>query len=185
MNVEKRNEKRILREKVLLTREKFDKTYIDEATKDIIGQLMKTSAYENSKIIFTYIDFQNEVETKDFIETSLACGKRICVPLCKKEGQMTAREIFSLDDLKINSFGILEPLEASPIIAPSEIDLCIVPCVCVNKEGYRLGYGGGYYDRFLPETNAIQVLLCYKDFVYQEIPLETHDVKIHILIYNH
>lgn len=100
-----------------------------------------------------------------------------------KKGIMEAREIMDLSELKEGKFGILEPIKNSIKINFEEIDLSIIPCISANKEGYRLGYGGGYYDRFF-ENKSIKnsFILCREKMIYDNIPFEKHDIKFeHVL----
>ncbi len=173
-----------MRNQALTSRESLDNNYVKAASQNIIEKLIDTPEYKNAKIIFTYISVNNEVNTHELIKKSLFLGKAVCVPLCSKGGKMTARKITSLDNLATSSFGIPEPLDSSPIIDPADIDLCIVPCVCADKEGYRVGYGGGYYDRFLPNTSAKKILLIFNDYIYNAVPKEPHDEKADIIITN-
>ena len=175
-------QKKILREEALQKRLLFTDDYIKQASLSIISKLLTLDEYENANTIFCYIDFKNEVKTELLIKDVLEKKKTLCVPLCYKDGQMTARKITSLSDLKPGKYGILEPHEDTKIIQPNEIDLCIVPCVCADKEGYRIGYGGGYYDRFLPMTSCPSILLCYKKLICNNVPKENHDIKASILI---
>lgn len=90
---------------------------------------------------------------------------------------MTAREISTLAQLQPGKFGIREPASSSPVVLPSEIDLCIVPCLCADPDGYRLGYGGGYYDRFLAQSTAYRIALCAADRLLQTpLPREATDI---------
>ena len=89
---------------------------------------------------------------------------------------MEAREIRSLDDLVSGKFGIPAPGEHCPVVEPGEFDLVIVPCSTGNEKGQRLGYGGGFYDRYLEKTRCPKVLLCRKALAKSEIPVEEHDL---------
>ena len=115
--------------------------------------------------------------------TMLYEKKKLCAfHFVLKTGKWLREKIKSFSDLKAGKYGILEPNKDTPVIFPSEIDLCIIPCVCTDKDGFRIGYGGGYYDRYLPLTNCTSILLCYKDLIYANIPKENHDIKASILI---
>ncbi len=177
-------EKKELRAKILLERDNLQVSYITEASELIIRSLINCEEYINASTLFTYVDFKNEVKTKNLIEYALATGKRVCVPLCQEKGEMLAVEIRSLDDLKIGTYGTLEPSKKTPLVSPEEIDLTIIPCLCADKNGYRLGYGGGFYDRFLSESQSTNILLCFSNFVYSKVPVESHDIKVDKLISN-
>ena len=106
-------------------------------------------------------------------------GKALAVPLCLAEkGRMEARRIAGLGDLVSGRYGILAPKLSCPVIAPEEIDLAIVPCCTGNATGQRLGYGGGYYDRYLLKTKCPTMLLCRHQLERSDIPVEPHDVRL-------
>ena len=97
---------------------------------------------------------------------------------------MEAYGIVSFDDLESGRFGILEPKAYCGEILPEEIDLCIIPCLCVGSSGIRLGYGGGYYDRYLPRMrpDAVRAALCRERLLGSEPPSEPHDRPVLVTI---
>ena len=95
---------------------------------------------------------------------------------------MEARQIAGLGDLVSGRFGILAPKLQCPLVAPEDIDLVVVPCATGDAQGRRLGYGGGYYDRYLPRTRCPAVLLCRTHVMREDIPMEDHDVFMDYLI---
>jgi 5-formyltetrahydrofolate cyclo-ligase len=153
----------------------------------ILEKLLENKFYKNSKVIFTYVSFGGEVDTLKFIERALTDGKTICVPkvISKKEG-MEAYKINSLNDLEKGFYGILEPKGNAELIDPSEIDMIIMPGVAFDKTNGRIGYGGGFYDRFLrrvsPDTGKIA--LSYAFQIFDSIPTEEFDEKVDFIITN-
>ena len=103
------------------------------------------------------------------------CSKTRCVPLCGKGGSMTARKITALSEMQTGHYGILEPSDTAPEIAPENIDLILAPALSCDRKGYRLGYGGGYYDRFLSRTNAVCAALCVSQRMSAALPHEAFD----------
>ena len=92
---------------------------------------------------------------------------------------MELREIASLTDLSPGAYGIPEPDAARcPAVDTDEVDFAVLPCLCCNHQGHRLGQGGGYYDRFLSHYRGGSVLLCREKLLRQEIPLEPHDYPV-------
>lgn len=159
----------------------LDSAYCEKADAAICEAVWDSELYRNARTMFCYIGTDREIDTKALLLRALADGKRLALPLCTGKGIMEAREIRSLDDLVSGKFGIPAPGEHCPVIAPQEFDLVIVPCSTGNEKGQRLGYGGGFYDRYLGKTNCPKVLLCRKALVKADIPVEEHDLHMDYL----
>ncbi len=139
-----------------------------------------------AKIIFIYASFRSEVDTFSIIEHSLDTGKKIILPKVeKKERKLNLYEIKSIKEMKSGYMGINEPIpDESKRFKINEIDLIIVPGVCFDVYGNRIGYGGGYYDIILSEkkSDTPVIALSYEEQIIQEIPSEPHDIKVDIII---
>ena len=142
-----------------------------------IKELKAIPEFIKAKTIFCYVSAKGEVETKNLI-SELLKEKTVVVPYCTdREGNMICVKIASPDDLKEGMFGIPEP--KIPIEFPKEhIDFAIVPGVAFDKSGYRIGYGKGYYDRFLKDINPFKVGVCQKQFFLDSVPHDEFDVKM-------
>ena len=160
----------------------LDSTYCETADAAICAAVWESELYKSARTMFCYIGTDREIDTKALLLRALKDGKRLALPLCTGKGIMEAREIHSLSDLVSGKFGIPAPGENCPIIAPEEFDLVIVPCSTGNEKGQRLGYGGGFYDRYLGKTTCPKVLLCRKALVKAEIPVEEHDLIMDHLV---
>lgn len=131
----------------------------------------------SAKTVFCYVSSRGEAGTHDLIR-NLFGKKEVVVPRCiDKEGNMIGVKINSFDELKEGFFGILEP-ENSVEFPKSRIDFAIVPGLAFDKECYRLGYGKGYYDRFLSDINPFKLGVCAKEFYLKEVPHDEYDVKM-------
>jgi len=95
---------------------------------------------------------------------------------------MEARVIKSLDDLHPGKFGIPEPDASARLLLPGEIDLAVVPCIAADRQGYRLGHGGGYYDRYLAQTKCTTVCLCRGRLLQNELPRDAFDMPINSIL---
>lgn len=124
-----------------------------------------------------------EIHTKPLIQAALDQGKRVAVPKCISKGIMEARQIRSLGELYPGSYGIEEPEKAAEIIEPEEISLALVPCLTCSEDGRRLGYGGGFYDRFLRSVPGPWAVLCRGRLMEAEIPWEAHDLLMDVVIW--
>lgn len=148
-----------------------------EITRKLISEC---SDYER---IFVYISYSSEVSTIDFIEKMLSQGKQIYVPVCDiSTCTMSASHISSLNDLRENKYGILEPKRSDEIFA--DFDVIIFPGVAFDVRGHRIGYGKGYYDKFVSNLKTVptKIGICYDFQLQNSIPCETHDVKMDMIL---
>lgn len=139
--------------------------------------------FRQGKVIFCFVGTAAEVDTWPIIQAALNQGKRVCVPMCISRGIMEAREISCYEDLQPGRYGIMEPREGCPCVAAAILDFVVVPCVTCNSAGHRLGYGGGFYDRYLaaiPDTP--KAVLCRTALMEQNIPMDSHDAVIGIVV---
>ncbi|MCY6484684.1 5-formyltetrahydrofolate cyclo-ligase [Clostridium aestuarii] len=153
----------------------------------VFNKLIKNKAYKNSKVIFCFVSFKNEVYTHKFIKYAIKDNKRVCVPkIISKEEGMKAVEIKSFQDLKSGAYGILEPLNFNLQIDEKHIDLALIPGMAFDKYGGRIGLGGGFYDRFLKKVNknTLKLSLAYDFQIFDKVPVEKHDIRIDGIITN-
>ena len=175
--------KKKLRDDMKVINEGLDPAYMAQADQAIFDKLYKRPEYLASRVIFTYAGRYPEVDTIDFIEKALGEGKIVAVPYCSDRETMKAYKIRSISQLVTNSFGVLEPdIDLCQELAIEEIDLILVPCCTADKKGARLGFGRGYYDRFLPKSQAEKILLIRSRQMSEDIPMEDHDLVIDKLI---
>lgn len=158
---------------------KVDKTKKDQV---IFAKLKNHTSYKVSKNIFIFVSCKNEVDTHELIIDALKKGKTVAVPviLSLSEG-MIAVIINSLNELKENKYGILEPtLIENRIMNPEEIDLVILPGAAFDKEGGRVGYGAGMYDKYLVNLSpGVQKIAIGYDFqLLESVPMESQDIRV-------
>ena len=150
----------------------------------VFKNVQKLASYQEAQIIFAYASSSIEVDTFAILEHALSHGKTVALPRCiPGTRQMDFYKIESLQDLEKGSYGILEPRA----IPKNKIEnfnwgLCIVPALCYDREGYRLGYGGGYYDRFLPKFSGHTVGLTYASCFQEALPKDTNDFAVEAVI---
>lgn len=172
-----------LRKKYLALRKEKKEFELLESSEKIIEKLKSINSFKTAKTVMVYVSFRNEVYTHNLIKELLLKKVRVCVPLCNSvDLSMTAREITDFSDLKEGSYGILEPLEESRIIPKEEIDFVVVPGCVFSRTGHRIGYGKGYYDRFLENTKAVTCGLCYEFSLVSELPYEKTDIGLDFIV---
>ena len=131
----------------------------DKALMDAIIYNKALSLAERFHVFAIYHSFRSEVDTHQIIEALLLRGKVVACPIIK-DGNMHFIRIKSLQDLEVGHFGIMEPKEGS-YMDPLDFDCIFVPMLAYNDDFYRVGYGKGYYDRFLIQTTGLKVGLAY------------------------
>ncbi len=161
-----------------------------KASHEICKAFLNLNEYKNAKTVFCFIGTQREIQTDEIIQNVLLSKKILCVPFCTKTKQgeriMQARQITSTEQLTQTMFNIKQPSESAKLIKPHEIDIAAIPCLAADESGARLGYGGGYYDKFLPQMKkgALKAALCRRLFLQKNgvIPMEKHDVFMDIVL---
>jgi len=151
-----------------------------QADKEISAQLFDAPFYASAKTVMTYLSYKSEPDTLGIVSRMLADGKTVCAPVCFGNGRMEAYAFEDAGVLMPSSLGILEPPKQRRI-SPAEIDLNIVPGCCFNGKGYRIGYGGGYYDRYLQNFRGVTCGLFY-DCLKTEFLAEKTDIPLHYII---
>lgn len=145
----------------------------------ICSSFLASDAYKSSSVIHCYISMnrRKEVNTLPLLQFMLDDAKHIIVPIMLPDGKLKHVQINTLNDLAENSWGVLEP--AKGLEVNSEIaDCIIVPMLAGDINRNRLGYGKGYYDRFLQTTNATKIGFCFDFAILEALPVEKHDEKL-------
>lgn len=171
------NTKAALRRELLSQRKLFSQKKAAPSLSLGIEALSDYDAFLRAETVFCYVSAHGEVETLHLIKELLK-EKTVVVPYCTdSEGNMICSQIKSVNDLTEGRFGIPEP--ENPECFPKEkIDFSIVPGIAFDKEGYRLGYGKGYYDRFLCGLKTFKLGVCGKDFLLDKLPHNEYDIKM-------
>jgi len=172
-------EKAALRKVLLDKRDAISYDLIKIASRKIFNKLMKIKEYRESETIGCYYPIGSEVLTQDIMLDALSHGKQVCLPKVI-DSDICFREIKDLNSLERGSFDIMEPKDDCKVC--NDVDVIIVPNVGMSRNGSRLGYGHGYYDRFLATSNAITIALTYTKQIVKKIPSSVDDVKIKWII---
>lgn len=182
-SIKSSNTKNSLRKSVLSFRNSLDKNDVLSMSADIFRQFLSIEKIQTSSKFMLYVDFRNEVATREIISKLLDLGKEVYLPVTlKEEKKLIPKRIFSLDDLVSGAYGILEPKVDAPTIEPSFLDVVVVPGSVFDRNGYRTGYGGGYYDRFLEGINVIRVGVCFDFQLVDDVFPENHDKRMDFII---
>ncbi|MCR5208178.1 MAG: 5-formyltetrahydrofolate cyclo-ligase [Eubacterium sp.] len=179
--MQKLTKKELRRIYIQKRRETEDKEHRDER---IFANLISLDVYKTSDVLLCYASKDGEVKTDGIIEYSLSVGKRVALPYCKdKKGNMDFYFIKALDELTLGYYDIRQPdINTSEKVSDFENALLVVPALCYRADGFRLGYGGGYYDRFIEKYGVRCVGLCYESLITEEIPVEEYDRRVDYIV---
>ena len=142
-------------------------------------------AYRDASLILAYITYRNEMDTTPLIERAWKDGKRVAVPVCQR-GELVFYEIDTLEGMRMGSRGVQEPdPKLCQPVDPDDFDgsICLVPGLVFDAEGYRIGYGAGYYDNFLATYPGLKVgLVRALRISSNPLPHDDHDVPMDVLV---
>ena len=185
-----KEDKKLIRKRILEIREAADAGFIHEMSLKITKKLTAMEIIKSSETVMAYMDFRNEVATMDLIKFCILHGKRVALPRIERgeKGQkdINAYEIHDvLSDTEPGFYGIMEPVRNTEnLVRPEEIDIVLVPGVAFSEDRYRIGYGAGFYDRFLKRLRAdcAKVGMAFEFQVLKSIPVEEHDVPLDMIV---
>ena len=179
------SEKQRLREERLVARETLSEKERVRLDDCITQKLLATPEYSEAATVLTYVSVSSEVSTRMFIERALRDGKTVAVPRCLPGHRLEFVAITSLDQLVPAPFNLLEPAEELSALTEDQMSktICIVPALLVDTKGYRLGYGAGFYDRFLSTYSGKKICLAYQQNLSKTmLPHTEFDVAVDMII---
>ena len=172
-------QKAALRKHLLEKRDATSAEFRDISSKKIHQNLRQVDSYSNSQNIACYFPIGSEVDTHNIMLDVLENGKNMLLPKIV-DTNLEFYVIPNLEKLEKGVFDIMEPKDSCK--KAEKIDCILVPTVGVSKLGDRLGYGRGYYDKFLSSTDAVKISLTYSKQIVKSIPNDSHDIKIDLII---
>lgn len=175
-------EKELLRRELTRRLSKSDRAYLDESGRRIIERLIALPEYKSAKRIFSYYSIGREIDTHALIDKAKKDGKQVFIPAIISKGIMEFREYTGLNNLQTGKMDIPEPPESAKTAAPELSDIIVVPGLAFDPSGARLGYGGGYYDRYLAYSNVFSIGLCRDLMLLSELPVESHDISVQCVL---
>lgn len=176
-------EKSQLREQVNRTLSGLTAQQAQRSDRAMFARFLSLPQVEAAQTIFAFWGIPGrEPETEHLISALIQRGKRVGLPRMLPHRGMEVRQYNPAQALIPAAFGILQPGEDAPLIAKEAIDLALVPSVCYDRLGYRLGFGGGYYDRWLEHFSGIRVGLCRELVLQERVPTQAHDAKVDVLL---
>jgi len=179
LKMDEMTDKREIRKRIMTLRNAMTPEEIEAKSGEIVRRLKELREIRESSTLMVYLSFGSEVLTDDLIRWGWAEGKRIVVPFCHPESRvLTPCLIGGFAELETGHYGIREPKsEWLRPVPREEIDAVLIPAVAFDRQGRRVGYGGGYYDRFLPEIpRAARIGAAFACQIVAEILPDPHDV---------
>ena len=169
-----------LRHQYRKKRDALTQEYRREVSQVICGHIQRWKVFQESSVIFTYMAMNGEVDLLSLLSKYL--HKQWVIPRIQPHSRMILHP-YHPQKLIRHKFGMLEPDPELPQISPDNVDLVLVPGLIFDKHGWRLGYGGGFYDTFLANCpNLITLGITYQDFLLTDVPHLTHDIPVGVLV---
>ena len=181
-------DKKQIRKVMKVQRAELTKDQVLAYSSSIWNEIYKIPSFQSASTILLYSSFGNEVNTVEIATKALDLGKTIAYPVTNSTtNTMAFHKVNHLDELaliSIGSFSLLEPrLDPSTKVAPDSHTLMIVPGLAFDQEGYRTGYGGGFYDKYIAKYPALTTIgVCYDFQVVDRIPIDEYDQPVGLLV---
>ena len=179
-----RLEKKAVREKYRAIRDGIPASERKKFDEAICDRFISLSSYRLCDVILLYSAANSEPDLSAVFEDAIKRGKKVAFPVSYPDGIMEYRFVSSKDQLKEGAFGIKEPSKDLELFDKNARYncVCVTPALVFDKRGYRLGYGRGYYDRYLEDFRGARIGVCYSPLVADRIPTGRYDLKIDTLI---
>ncbi len=185
MNIIKK-EKDELRKNYLEARDAMDREVKKERDAAICKCAQNLVSFRFAEFVLLYAALENEIDVSPLAEAAFAAGKKVAFPRSDKETHtMRYHFVNSLDELHRDTYGILEPPVDAPVYDPEHENgsaVCFVPGLLYDKSGFRLGYGKGFYDRYLSAFSGGKIGVIYSDYILPSVPRGRYDVSVDILL---
>jgi 5-formyltetrahydrofolate cyclo-ligase len=175
-----KEEKARLRREIKEKISALDQGYLGESDRGIRENVLSLPEFRSARTVFAYLSVDRECDTRHLVDHLLQEGRRVALPRSRKGGVMD----FALYDgtLAEGLYGIPQPPDEAEMVEPGEGDLILVPALCCDVRGVRLGHGGGYYDRYLAEHRAQTACLCRERLLLEKVPQDWNDFAVGFVI---
>ena len=178
-------DKKKMREVILRQRDAMSPSARTSASRVILEKICALPQYGNAKVVLTYMGFGTEIETQPFFERIIADGKIVALPRVDRATQtLILHSARGVTDLLTSKYGILEPSTDAPVVAVTSVDFVLMPGVAFDRNGNRLGYGRGYYDKLMSSANLAlaRVAAGFSCQIVDSVPVGPQDKKVDCII---
>ena len=177
-------DKKALRSEISAQKRSMTAEQLESASRRLADQLCATDAYQQAQSIYGYLSYNQEVRTESILRRAMIDGKRVAVPKVYGD-DMKFIWIEDLDLVAPGYYDIPEPIADGPV-ADDEMALVLMPGLAFDPEGHRIGYGGGFYDRYLAAHHDHKlVALCYDFQIFDHLDTDVHDIPVNLVISDH
>ena len=175
-------EKALLRQRIRAEMQAMPTEERRRSDQALIAQVLAQETIQQANCILLYHGVGMEPPVGELIAPLLERGKTVCLPVCLPKRQMEARQVWEGCPMKVSAFGIPEPGEECPTVSKEQVDVILVPGLCCDVFGYRLGQGGGYYDRYLADYEGSTLCLCREKLLQGRLPREWQDWPVQVIV---
>ena len=177
------SDKKIARKYFLEKRLSLSEESRSQSSRRLCEKIASLNEFQQADLILVYSPSRNEPDLTPLVEIAVQADKKVAFPISvTDECTLLFKEVSSTDELEIGTYGIPEPPITAPTPRITEKSLCIVPALAFDSEGFRIGYGKGYYDRFLSKFKGISVGAVFDDLICEKLPTDTTDIPVNIII---
>ena len=173
-----KEEKAALRARYRALREALPPELRRERDESLCKAVADCASYRYAECLLAYAPIGCEIDVLPLVRRALAEGRRVALPRTLGAGIMSFHYIASEEELTVGRFGIREPREDAPLFRDTPFALCLVPGMVFDRSGLRIGYGGGYYDRFLRDREIATLGIVYRDFILPSLPGGRYDRRV-------
>lgn len=180
------SDKNSVRKQIQETLSKLSKPLYEDYSYKIANRLYEDQDWKEAKVIGITVSRPPEVDTYQIIRKAWELGKQVVTPKCyPKEKNLSFRALNEFSELESVFYGLYEPIvEVTTEVKADQIDLLLVPGLAFTREGFRLGFGGGYYDRYLRNFSGKTISLAIHNQIIPNFPIEDHDLPVSKIITN-
>jgi len=153
-----------------------------EASEKIAKHFLESDIYKNADTVLMYLSINREVRTRTLVDRILSDGKRLALPVCFDNGKMIFKYIDSRDKLVKGKFSAPEPDDTCEEYRGGVPTVCVIPAIAFDRQGFRLGYGKGYYDRYLSRFDVVRVGFSFEELLVDSLPHGKYDAACDAVI---
>lgn len=162
----------------------LDLATCDAASESLAAALLSLQELAGARIVLAYGATPEEIDPAPTVASLRARGTRVALPRIESPGVLGVHLVEHDDDLDAGPYGLTQPRADAPRVPLDDIDAVLVPGVAFDEAGFRLGYGGGYYDRLIPQLrdDCLTIGIAYDEQLLERIPAEEHDVRVRLVV---